>query len=210
MTVPAPVAEAVAAARRGELIVLPTDTVYGIGARPDLRDATTALFAAKDRPAELTLPVLCPTTGAARELVIFDERAERLAAATWPGPLTIVLRRRRASSTWSLGGDDETLGVRVPAHALARSLLEATGPLAVTSANRSGEPPARTCDELVRVFGDAVAVYVCQDEPLEGAASTVVDVAHGEPRVLRLGAVDERTIARLLSEEGPLLDSGPS
>jgi L-threonylcarbamoyladenylate synthase len=204
-----PIDEAAAAARLAALIVIPTDTVYGIAARPDDPTATAALFAAKGRPQDLTLPVLVATAASARELVAFDERAERLAAA-WPGALTIVLPRREPSAAWSLGGDPETLGVRVPAHPLALALLARTGPLAVTSANRSGDPPARTCDELVRAFGDAVAVYLCQDDPLEGVASTVVDLAHGEPRLLRVGDIDEPAVARFLSGQGSLLDSGPS
>jgi L-threonylcarbamoyladenylate synthase len=210
VTAVGPIEEAVAAARRGDLIVLPTDTVYGIASRPDDPRATAAIFAAKDRPADLTLPVLVATADAAREIAVFDDRAERLASGAWPGPLTIVLPRRDASATWALGGAGGTIGVRVPAHPLARFLLARTGPLAVTSANRSGERPSRTCEELVRTFGDAVAVYLCQDDPLAGAASTVVDLAHGEPRLLRLGDVDENTVARFLSGQGPLLDSGPS
>ena len=209
MTAADPIAEAAAAARLGALIVIPTDTVYGLAARPDDPAATAALFAAKDRPADLTLPVLVATTAAAREFVVFDERADRLAAA-WPGALTMVLPRREGSASWVLGGDDATLGVRVPSHSLALALLARTGPLAVTSANRSGDPPARTCDELVRTFGDSVAVYLCQDDPLEGVASTVVDLAHGDPRVLRVGDIDEAAVARFLSGQGPLLDSGPS
>jgi tRNA threonylcarbamoyl adenosine modification protein (Sua5/YciO/YrdC/YwlC family) len=204
------VAEAVAAARAGALIVLPTDTVYGIGTRPDDPEATARLFAAKDRPAELTLPILTATVEEAREVAVFDERAERLVAGCWPGALTIVLPRGAAAADWDLGGDRRTVGVRVPAHRLAREVLRGTGPLAVTSANRSGDPPARTCEELVEAFGDTVSVYLCEDRPLEGAASTVVDLAHGQARVLRPGDLDDAALARLMAEEGPLLDSGPS
>jgi L-threonylcarbamoyladenylate synthase len=209
VTVADPIAEAAAAARLAALIVIPTDTVYGIASRPDDPTATAALFAAKDRPADLTLPVLVATIAAARDLVVFDDRAERLAAA-WPGALTIVLPRRETSASWALGGDPSTLGVRVPAHPLALAVLARTGPLAVTSANRSGDPPARTCDELVRTFGDLVAVYLCQDDPLEGVASTVVDLTHGDPRLLRVGDIDEDAVSRFLSAEGSLLDSWPS
>jgi L-threonylcarbamoyladenylate synthase len=205
-----PIAEAVAAARRGELIVLPTDTVYGIGTRPDDRDATDRLFAAKQRPSGLSLPVLVPNVAEAAAVGTFDERASRLAAGCWPGAVTLVLTRAERARGWELGGDSETVGVRVPAHPLALAVLTRTGPLAMTSANRSGEPPARTCDELVAAFGDLVTVYLCANEALEGAASTVIDLAHGAPRVLRPGAVGPEVIAQLLSGEGPLLDSGPS
>ncbi len=205
-----PIAEAVAAALRGELIVLPTDTVFGIGTRPDDADATERLFAAKHRPSDLSLPVLIASPDDAATVARVDDRATRLAEAYWPGAVTLVLPRADRARGWALGNDRETVGVRVPAHPLAVAVLSRTGPLAVTSANRSGEPPARTCDELVATFGDLVSVYLCEDEPLEGAASTVIDLAHGEPRVLREGGVALEDVRRLLAAEGPLLHSGPS
>lgn len=205
-----PVAEAADAARAGRLIVLPTDTVYGIGTRPDDPVATARLFEAKARPRGLELPILAATVTEARTLARFDARADRVAGACWPGALTLVLPRAEASAGWELGGDPATVGVRVPHHPLALAVLAATGPLAVTSANRSGAPPARTCDELQAAFGDAVDVYLCQDEPLEGLASSVVDLAHGPARLLRAGSVASEVIERLLPGEGPLLDSRPS
>lgn len=205
-----PVAEAADAARAGRLIVLPTDTVYGIGTRPDDPAATARLFEAKARPRGLELPILAATAAEARTLARFDARADRVAGACWPGALTLVLPRTEASAGWELGGDPATVGVRVPHHPLALAVLAATGPLAVTSANRSGARPARTCDELQAAFGDAVDVYLCQDEPLEGLASSVVDLAHGPARLLRAGSVASEVIERLLPGEGPLLDSRPS
>jgi L-threonylcarbamoyladenylate synthase len=204
-----PIADAVAAVRSGRLIVFPTDTVYGIGTVPHDASATARLFDAKHRPRDLTLPVLTPTLEAAREVARFDDRAERLAAALWPGALTMVLPRTGWSMGWDLGGDGETIGVRVPSHPLALAILAASGPLATTSANRSGDPPAVTCDELHAAFGDEVAVYLCQEQPLSGAASTVVDVTHQEVRVLRSGGVDAGRIAQLLGGAVPLLDSPP-
>lgn len=183
------VREAAAAARAGRLIVLPTDTVYGLGTRPDDPAATARLFEAKGRPRDLTLPVLVATTAAAREIASFDVRAEALALAFWAGPLTLVLPRASASRGWDLGGDPGTVGVRMPHHPLALAVLARTGPLAVTSANRTGEPTPAGCDEVEGVFGDAVDVYLCQDEPLSGDASTVVDLAGGRARPLREGAV---------------------
>ena len=205
-----PVAEAADAARAGRLIVLPTDTVYGIGTRPDDPAATDRLFDAKARPRDLELPILAATAAEARTLARFDARADRLAGACWPGALTLVLPRTGASTGWELGGDPATVGVRVPHHPLALAVLAATGPLAVTSANRSGATPARTCDDLQAAFGDAVDVYLCQDEPLEGMASSVVDLAHGSARLLRAGSVASEAIERFLPGEGPLLDSRPS
>ena len=186
---------AAAAARRGALIVFPTDTVYGIGTRPDDAVATARLFAAKRRPLDLTLPLLVATTDDARRVAVFDERAERVAAACWPGALTLVLARTDRSRGWQLGGDGATIGVRVPDHRVAMSLLGRTGPLAATSANRSGEPPGRDHDELVATFGEAVAVYLWVDGPAASAASTVVDLTGPEPKILRRGDVDpERVI----------------
>lgn len=204
-----PIADAVAAVRRGELIVFPTDTVYGIGATPHDPAATARLFDAKRRPRGLTFPVLAASLDEARTLARFDDRAERLAAALWPGPLTIVLPRARFSRAWDLGGDAGTIGLRVPSHPLALAVLAATGPLATTSANLSGEPPAATCDELHAAFGDLVAVYLCQEAPLAGAASTVIDLAHPDARVLRVGQVDADHVAELLGGGAPLLDSPP-
>jgi L-threonylcarbamoyladenylate synthase len=206
---PDPIEEAADAARRGDLVVVPTDTVYGIGTRPDDPAATTRLFEAKRRPEHLELPVLVATAAEARDVATFDDRADRLAAACWPGALTLVLPRTARSAPWELGGDPATVGVRVPHHPLALAVLARTGPMAVTSANRSGEPPARTCDELHAAFGDAVAVYLCAGEPLEGAASTVLDLAHGAPTILREGAIDRTTLAGLLPD-APLLDSPAS
>jgi tRNA threonylcarbamoyl adenosine modification protein (Sua5/YciO/YrdC/YwlC family) len=177
------------------LIVFPTDTVYGIGCRPDDADATRRLFDAKDRPRDLTLPVLTPTIPVARAIARFDDRAERLAFALWPGALTLVLPRTPASADWDLGGSADTIGVRVPDHPMALAVL-AAGPLATTSANRSGDPPATACDALVGAFGETVDVYLCQDEPLEGTASTVVSLV-GALEVIRVGALDPTEIARL-------------
>ena len=204
-----PVADAVAAVGRGELIVFPTDTVYGIGATPHDPAATARLFDAKRRPRDLTLPVLAPTIDVAGSLGRFDDRAERLATALWPGPLTLVVPRTRLSSTWDLGGDVRTIGLRVPSHLLALAVLSGAGPVATTSANRSGAPPARTCDELHAAFGDLVAVYLCQEAPLAGAASTVIDLTDRNTRILRAGDVAADHIAQLLGGRAPLLDSPP-
>ena len=193
-----PVEQAARAALAGRLIVLPTDTVYGIGTRPDDASATARLFRAKGRPHELTLPVLVPTPGAAREIAVFDDRAEALALAFWAGPVTLVLPRAASSRGWDLGGDLETVGVRMPHHPLALAVLARTGPLAVTSANRSAEPTPRTCEEIERVFGEAVDVYLCEAQPLPGAASTVVDLAHGEMRLLREGLITEADVRAML------------
>jgi tRNA threonylcarbamoyl adenosine modification protein (Sua5/YciO/YrdC/YwlC family) len=191
-----PVAQAIAATRRGELIVFPTDTVYGIATVPGDAAATERLFDAKRRPRDLTLPVLVGSIADARDVGVMDDRAERIAAALWPGALTLVVARTRRSAAWHLGGDAGSVGLRIPDHRLARAVL-AAGPLATTSANRSGEPPATTCDELHAAFGDDVALYLCDDEPLAGRASTVVSLLGPEPMILRAGDVGADAVARL-------------
>jgi L-threonylcarbamoyladenylate synthase len=197
-----PIEAAARAALEGSLVVLPTDTVYGIGTRPDDPAAAARLFEAKARPRELELPVLVPSTEAARRIATFDGRAEALALRFWAGPLTIVLPRTAASRGWELGGDPETIGVRMPHHSLALALLSLTGPLAVTSANRSGEPTPETCAGLSDVFGQGVAVYLCDPEPLGGRPSTVVDLAGGATRVLRAGAISDDEVADALCDLG--------
>ncbi|HEX9123062.1 MAG TPA: L-threonylcarbamoyladenylate synthase [Actinomycetota bacterium] len=194
-----PVADAADAALGGELVVLPTDTVYGIGTRPDDPAATARLFEAKGRPRELELPVLVPDVAAARAIAGLGGSAEALARRFWPGPLTLVLARTEASIGWDLGGDPATIGVRMPRHPMALAVLARTGPLAVTSANRSGLVTPATCDELEAVFGDRVAVYLCQEAPLAGAPSTVAAFLGGELRVLREGSLPLRTLAAALA-----------
>jgi L-threonylcarbamoyladenylate synthase len=194
-----PLEDAVMATTRGDLVVFPTDTVYGLGTRPDDPAATARVFAAKRRPRDLELPVLVASLDQARGVGAFDERAERLAGAFWPGALTLIVPRTEAALPWDLGGDPTTVGVRMPHHVLALAVIAGAGPLAVTSANRSGEPTPSDCDGLVRAFGDLVAVYLCQPEPPAGSPSTVLDVTGPEPRVLREGAVREHELTAFLA-----------
>jgi L-threonylcarbamoyladenylate synthase len=192
-------AEIEAAARAaldGELVVLPTDTVYGIGTRPDDPEATARLFEAKQRPTHLELPVLVPDLATATGLGRVDVRAKRLAERFWPGPLTVVVQRTSSSAPWDLGGDPATLGLRVPDHPTALAVLARTGPLAVTSANRSGADPSPTIEGIREVFGALVAAYL-DGGRARGLASTVVDLSAAEPRILRPGPVDDEVL-RLL------------
>ncbi len=195
-----PIADAVAAALAGGLVVLPTDTVYGVGTRPDDPAATARLFEAKGRPRGLALPVLVASRAAAEEVAVFDDRARALAGRFWPGPLSLVLPRAERSRTWDLGEDASTVAVRMPHHPLALAVLASTGPLAVTSANRSGEPTPTTCEGLRAVFGDTVDVYLCEAAPIAGSASTVVALDGSELRVLRLGAVGEDELRAALAD----------
>ena len=185
---PESIATAARALDRGDLVVLPTDTVYGLAARPDLPGATTRVFEAKRRPRGLSLPVLAPDLDAASAVALFDEKASALADAFWPGGLTLVLPRSDLSRPWDLGEEGETIGVRVPGHPVTRRLLALTESLAVTSANRSGLPPAATCRDAERALGEDVAVYLCAGS-LPGTASTVIDLTGDRPRILRTGSL---------------------
>src|SRR5215218_2572328 len=177
------------AVQRGEVVVLPTDTVYGVGADAFDAAAVAAVLAAKGRGRNVP-PVLVPNArtldGIATDL---SADARELVSAFWPGPLTLVCRAQPALD-WDLGDTHGTVAVRMPLHRVALALLELTGPMAVTSANRTGHPPATTVDEAVEQLGDAVRVYLDGGPTASSAASTIVDVTGDVPRVLRAGPVD--------------------
>jgi L-threonylcarbamoyladenylate synthase len=198
----APTETALAAADRalaaGGLVVFATDTVYGVAARPDNPAATGRIFEAKLRPRGLTLPVLVGGLAGAEEIAAFDDRARTLAARFWPGGLTIVLPRTDRSRAWDLGAEHDTVGVRLPSHEVALALLGSTGPLAVTSANRSGEPTPADCDGVRAALGEAVAVYLCAGRSA-GRPSTLVDLSRPSIRVLREGAVPAAEIVAALA-----------
>jgi len=182
--------DAVAALRRGSVVGIPTDTVYGLAVDPTVSGSTDKVFAVKRRPPHLELPVLVGDVDQAESLAGSDglpDLARRLAARFWPGPLTIVVERRRGLD-WALGGDGRTIGLRVPAHALARLLCVEVGPLATTSANRHGEPPFTVAAQLARAFGPELAV-VLDGGVCDGAPSTVVDATGVGLRLLREGAI---------------------
>jgi L-threonylcarbamoyladenylate synthase len=183
------VRDAVEAVRSGGLVVLPTDTVYGIGCAPSKPEAIDRLFEAKRRPRSLVLPVLVDDVAAAERLSLMDVRARRLAERFWPGALTLVLPRSQESASWPLGEQRDTIGLRVPAAGIALELLRASGPMAVTSANLSGSSTPTSCEEVRAVFGPVVAVYLCDDDQIGGRASTVVDAAGA--RILRDGDLTE-------------------
>jgi tRNA threonylcarbamoyl adenosine modification protein (Sua5/YciO/YrdC/YwlC family) len=153
--------------------------------------------------------VLVPDLTTARLVGAFDATAERAAATWWPGAVTLIVRRTERSAAWDLGDERDTVGVRVPDEPLVLELLRRAGPLAVTSANRSGDEPGRSCEDLVATFGDDVDVYLCHDEPLVGVASSVVDLTSSPPRLLREGSVSAEAVRRFLDGGDPLLDSGP-
>lgn len=164
----------VEALRAGEVVAIPTDTVYGL---VTTLAAAARLFEAKQRPADVDLPVLCADREQAQSLAA-DPLPDL--AAQWPGALTLVVRRV-PMLTANLGAHVDTVGLRVPDHPVPRELARRVGPLASTSANRHGEPPCTTADELRVVFD----VLVVDGGVCEGTPSTVIDCTGPEPRVLR-------------------------
>ncbi len=192
------------AVQRGEVVVLPTDTVYGVGADAFDAAAVARVLAAKGRGRSMPPPVLMPSArtldGLAHDV---SWAARELVAAFWPGPLTLVCLAQ-PSLRWDLGDTGGTVALRMPLHRTALALLELTGPLAVTSANRTGEPPATTCDEAVDQLGEAVSVYLDAGPSSTALASTILDVTSLVPRVLRLGELSiERLQAVVPSIEPP-------
>ncbi len=182
------------------MVVIPTDTVYGLAARPDRPEALAAVFQIKGRPPGLALPVLVGSTADAAVLAILSEPAQRLAGAFWPGALTLVVDRQPGFVA-ALGGDGRTVGIRMPAHPAALALLRRAGPLATTSANRSGEPTPDRAAGVAAVFGDRVAVYVDGGPAPAGEAatpSTVVALTGGAVSILRQGALPAADVLRAL------------
>lgn len=182
----------------GALVVFPTDTVYGVAASPHVSGATDRLFTAKRRPRGLTLPILAAAVEDAADVAVFDARAWTLGGHFWPGGLTMILPRAQRANDWDLGDEHETVGVRIPDHPVALGLLARTGPLAVTSANRSGEPTPPTCGGVRASLGDTVAVYLCAGSARGDIPSTVVDLTGPEPQVRREGAVPKDAVLDVL------------
>ena len=190
---------AVAALTAGLVVVLPTDTVYGVATATAVAGSTAALFAVKQRPTDVALPVLCADEGDARSLAgALPAGADRLMARCWPGPLTIVVPRRPGLDLDLGGVDDATIGLRVPDADVVRAIAARVGPLACTSANRHGQPTPPTAAEAAAALGPGVAAVV-DGGPLTGRPSTVVAWADGEPRILRQGALGADDIAAALA-----------
>ena len=186
--------------RRGELVVLPTDTVYGLGTDAFSPEAVGELLAAKGRGRDLPVPVL---VGSPRTLdgiaTGLSKRARELVEAFWPGGLTVVARAQ-PSLRWDLGDTDGTVAVRMPLHPVAIELLQATGPMAVSSANISGKPPATTLDEAIEALGEAVSVYLDGGPSGDPVPSTIVDVTGPAPRLLRAGAVSTEVLREVVPD----------
>jgi tRNA threonylcarbamoyl adenosine modification protein (Sua5/YciO/YrdC/YwlC family) len=188
------------------LVVLPTDTVYGIGADAFDPTGVKRLLRAKGRGRSMPVPVLIgdPSTMRALAAGVSDE-AQALAERFWPGGLTLICRQQ-PSLRWDLGDSRGTVALRVPDHDDARDLLQGVGPLAVSSANTTGDPPATTIEEAVAMLGPVVDVYL-DGGPTPGARpSTIIDVVSDPPRIVRIGVVSAEEIAAVVP--GVDLDDG--
>jgi L-threonylcarbamoyladenylate synthase len=191
---------AVAAIQAGELVLLPTDTVYGVAADPFTQDAVTRLLAAKNRGRNMPVPVLIAESSTLSGLVETVPRsAYRLAENFWPGGLTLVLEHAR-SLAWDLGDAEGTVALRIPDDDVARDLLRRTGPLAVSSANRSGRPAATTAQEAEDQLGGHAAVLLDGGPRADSAASTIVDCTGETPRILRVGAIPPERLQDVVPE----------
>lgn len=187
-----------------ECVVLPTDTVYGIGADAFSPLAVAVLLAAKGRGRTMPPPVLIADRNVMQGLAYdIPEAAEKLAAAHWPGPLTLILKSQ-PTLTWDLGETRGTVALRVPADPAARELLSAVGPMAVSSANRTGMPAATTVAEAREMLGETVSVYLDGGPRTENTPSTIVDCTVTPFRVARQGALPldvlRETVPDLLAE----------
>ena len=180
---------ATAAIAAGDLVVLPTDTVYGLAADAFSADAVQRLMGAKGRGREMPPPVLIGAPATLEALASeVPTWLRAMTAELWPGPLTVICREQ-PSLNWDLGETRQTVAVRVPDHDVALAVLKATGPLAVSSANLTGEPAATTIDDAERMLGDAVAVYLDAGTSPGGVASTILDITAPTPRILREGPI---------------------
>jgi len=192
------IASAVMAVKDGRLVVLPTDTVYGIGADAFNRAAVSALLAAKGRGRDMPVGVLVGSWHTIEGLVYtMPDGASDLIRAFWPGALSLVVPQA-PSLQWDLGDARGTVMLRMPLHPVAIELLRETGPMAVSSANVSGRPPAVNAGEARDQLGDLVDVYLDAGSSPQQAASTIVDLTGTGPRILREGPVSAERIADVL------------
>ena len=203
---------------RNDLAVIPTDTVYGLAANAFSADAVQKLLRAKGRDRQSPPPVLVANLNMARALVeVLPDAAVKLAETFWPGALTMILRSQ-PSLDWDLGETKQTVALRVPDHKIALALIEETGPLAVSSANLTGEPAAITAKQAFDYLGDSVEVYLNGGSSPKGEASTIIDLTSledsyddkgvlktiGKIKVIRQGAL---SLAKIQTVVGDLLES---
>ncbi len=194
-------AAAAMAARAGRLVVMPTDTVYGLGCDAFNADAVRALLAAKHRGPDMPVGVLVGSWSTIDGLVTNVPRpARELIEAFWPGGLSLVLPYA-PSLAWDLGDARGTVMLRMPLHPVALELLRDVGPMAVSSANVSGRPPASDAAEALDQLGDSVEVYLDGGPSGDPVASTIVDLTADTPRLLREGDVTAAAVSAVLGRE---------
>ena len=194
------VSAAVEAVKRGDLVVLPTDTVFGIGGDAFKSWGVTALQNAKGRDRRMPVSVLVGSRNTLDGLVYGLPAAARdLVEAFWPGALTIVVEHA-SSLQWDLGETDGKVAVRMPLHPLALEVLRETGPMAVSSANKESNPPATTAAEARDQFGYAVSVYLEAAVSPDPMSSTIVDVSGSRPKLIRAGAISYEQLLEVAPE----------
>jgi len=189
---------ALQALRAGQLVAFPTDTVYGLGALAFVSDAVQSIFLAKSRPPEKAIPILL---GRAEDLSLVardvPEMARRLGARFWPGPLTIITTKN--PNVPAAVSSTATVAVRVPDHAAALALLRAAGPMAVTSANLSGQADPTTAGDVLAQLGGRISIILDGGETPGGIPSTIVDCLHGEPEIVRAGPLSLEVLKAALA-----------
>ena len=189
--------------RADGIVALPTDTVYGIAVRLATPGGIERLFHVKQRPPDRAIALLIGSTEQAGQIGVMTASAEALAAAFWPGGLTVVIGQREGTILPDvLTGGAGTIGLRVPDHAAPRALAAAVGPLPTTSANRSGQPEARDAGEIAAQLGDAIDLIIDGGIAHGGPASTVVDCTLATARVLRVGAIGIDQVEAVLASAG--------
>jgi len=198
------------ALKAGRLVVLPTDTLYGLAADAFDSEAVTSLLRAKGRGRDMPVPVLVGSWNTIDGLVYsVRPQARDLIRAFWPGGLSLVVEQA-PSLAWDLGDTRGTVMLRMPLHPVALELLRDVGPLAVSSANISGRPPATTVEEARDQLGGSASVYLDGGKAEHAVASTIVDLTGNSPRISRVGAVSAESIAEVLGTSPESLVEGVS
>jgi len=186
--------------REGGLIIYPTDTVYGLGCDPLSERAVIKIFKLKKRKLEKPLPVLISNLEIGKRIAYFNKLAEELAKEFWPGPLTLILKKKRIIPDIVTGNKD-TIGIRMPNHEIALAIININnGMLIGTSANLSGRKPPITAEEAVSQLGNVDLVIDSGKAPL-GIPSTCIDLTTVPPRLVREGAITKSLIERVLGEK---------
>jgi tRNA threonylcarbamoyl adenosine modification protein (Sua5/YciO/YrdC/YwlC family) len=189
---------AVGAAKGGRLIVMPTDTLYGLGCDAFDSESVNNLLAAKGRGRDMPVPVLVGSWSTIDGLVLsVSSTARELTRAFWPGGLSLVVHQA-PSLAWDLGDTRGTVMLRMPLHPVAIEILREVGPMAVSSANISGRPPATTAPDAREQLGESVAVYLDGGPAEKAMPSTIVDLTDVTPKILREGAVSAEQIAEVI------------